>query len=646
MLALLAGSLTTAWQVSHRQQVRACTGAERKLIDVWDPARRAAVRSAFRKSGLPYAEVALATVERVFDGYARAWVAMHTDTCEATHVRGEQSAEMLDLRMSCLGDRLMQLKTLAETFSTADAKLVERATQSAQSLPGLEGCANTAALRAPIPPPRDVQTSHRVDEVRQQLAKANALGLAARYEEGRMLVDEALATTGKLGYAPLEAEAQLELGELYGERGEFPRAAQAFHRSFVAAIAGHHDDLAARASTELLQTVGVSQAHYEDGDRWAEVAEAWVNRLKHDDAIFGEVYTRRSILRKDEGRYDDALRDAQRALDAYLRVLKPDDYRIAESYQSLGNIHYQQGHFPQAIEAFQRSLTVWQQSVGPDHPKLIPSLVGLAGVYGDSGEHERAIVEYEHMLAMLRRVQADHPAIANIYNDMGNDLLAVGRDREAFEQFQRALEAWRKRLGPSRETVSAAGPGRMRAGARAQPLAVRPQPRRGRRSVPPQGAARRGARVFQPFGGGDREGGGAATHDPGRVAPRHRPDRAGASLPVGRAPAAGRWSARWPSARPSPATASSSPGCASPWQRRSGRRASARARSSWRPAHARATPGRARASAGPWPRSPIGWPTLAEGGSKRPISDKIKGDVPCAGQRAVERRARPGSNGR
>ena len=355
------------WQLARRRQVRACAGAEDRLAGVWDNAQRTAVRTAFRASGKPFAEAALSTVERVFDGYAHAWVAMHVDACEATHVRGEQSGELLDLRMTCLNDWLTQLKTLSELFATADAAVVERAAQSAQSLPRLEPCADAAQLRAPIPPPQGPQARQRVDEVRQRLARVHALGLAARFDEGLELVRSALRDVQTLQYPALEAEAQLELGQLLDERGDYRGSADAQYQALVMALGGRHDRAAANAALALFTSVGVHQAHYDEGDHWAGVAEALARRLHENDDTLGMVYSRRSTLRWSEGRYDEALEDAKRALALQLRVLGPDHYLVAETYHHLGNIYDTRGDSAQALDYYQRAVAIMQSTLGPDH---------------------------------------------------------------------------------------------------------------------------------------------------------------------------------------------------------------------------------------------------------------------------------------
>ncbi len=57
---------------------------------------------AFLGTGRSFAEETWTHVSRLLDDYGRRWTSMYTDACEATHVRGDQSAEVLDLRMTCL----------------------------------------------------------------------------------------------------------------------------------------------------------------------------------------------------------------------------------------------------------------------------------------------------------------------------------------------------------------------------------------------------------------------------------------------------------------------------------------------------------------------------------------------------------------
>jgi serine/threonine protein kinase/Tfp pilus assembly protein PilF len=448
---LLVGTAAFGWRALRSRDVRACAGAEAKLDGVWDSARRAAVRNAFHKSDKPYAEAALASVEKLFDAYAAQWVAMHVDTCEATHVRGEQSQELLDLRMTCLGDRLTQLNTLADVFTSADGSVVERAVQSAQSLPSLELCADVAALRAPIPPPREAAAQRRVESVRQQLSRASALGLLARYDDGLRLTRAALADAQALHYAPIEAEAELRLGALYDDEGGNTDAVNALYRALVAGLAGHHDEVAAQATIRLIRAIGDGQAHYEEGERWAGIAEALVSRVQRKNELLGAFLINRSKLRIREGRYDDSLGDATQGLKIVEQLFGSDDYRVADANHMLGMIYIYKADYQRSLDSYNRSLAINQRILGADHPKIITDLAGIGGVYVELGEYERAIEQYQRAITAIKKVRTDHPIIPVMVNNMGEALLSLNRPEEAFAQFQLAFADWQKRLGPSHE---------------------------------------------------------------------------------------------------------------------------------------------------------------------------------------------------
>jgi hypothetical protein len=64
-------------------------------------------------------------------------------------VRGEQSAELMDLRMACMDWQLDELSSLVGALSTdPDQQIAERAVDAALRLPALDECADASALLA------------------------------------------------------------------------------------------------------------------------------------------------------------------------------------------------------------------------------------------------------------------------------------------------------------------------------------------------------------------------------------------------------------------------------------------------------------------------------------------------------------------
>jgi serine/threonine protein kinase/tetratricopeptide (TPR) repeat protein len=452
-ILLVLGSVAGVWRVAHRQQVLACEGAERKLAGVWDDARRASVRAAFQRSGLPYAEAALHSVERLFDDYAQAWTAMHVEACQATLLRKEQSQELLDLRMSCLSDRLGQVKALSDLFATADASIVERSVQSVESLPTLSRCADAAALRAPIPPPADPTTRRRVEELHPRLAQIGALDLAGKYTEGLALATVAAKDAESLRYPPLEAEAQLKLGQLLADHGDFAEATRVLRTSLVLGISGRHDEVAAWAATDLVYSLGLGQERYDEASGWAELARGVIDRLKNKDDILGVFHRRLAALREEQGKLDESLSEAKEALDLELRKYGPEHHRVAVAYRDLGRAYYVSGKNEEALDCYQRSSAIDEKSLGADHPGFARALSGLANVYAAMGQYERAAATNLRALQIYQRLNPDHADIAILCNNMGNELEGLGKLDEALKYYQQALAVTERTRGASRTLV-------------------------------------------------------------------------------------------------------------------------------------------------------------------------------------------------
>ena len=223
---LLAGGALGQRALQGRARRCAGTPADR-LAAAWElpdaspgapHPRRDAVRAAFLATGVRRAADVWQRTAAILDGYAKRWTAMYGETCEATHVRGEQSAEVLDLRMECLNGNRDSLRALTDVLATADVDMVEQGDRRGHARCPTSSAAPTWRCCASVlPAPRDPALRQQVDRLRQRAAEARALGDAGRWQQGiakaRPLLDEA----EKLGYEPVVAEVSSLLGLLDGD---------------------------------------------------------------------------------------------------------------------------------------------------------------------------------------------------------------------------------------------------------------------------------------------------------------------------------------------------------------------------------------------------------------------------------------------
>jgi len=158
---------TTAWPA------RLCAGAERHLAGTWDEEGKQKLRSSFLSTQAPAAEATFGETARALDAWASNWVRMRTQACVATRVVGEQSPQVMDLKLACLDRRWMDFEALVRRLSTTGEVPLDHAVKAASILPEPFECANPSALGGQALPTDGVtRTSH--DRLRRQMAEARA----------------------------------------------------------------------------------------------------------------------------------------------------------------------------------------------------------------------------------------------------------------------------------------------------------------------------------------------------------------------------------------------------------------------------------------------------------------------------------------
>src|SRR6266540_2238936 len=252
-----------------------CAGGAARAATAWGPEQRKAAERAFATSGNRSGPTLFASAAGIIDQYVARWTAMYTDVCEATHVRGEQSADVLDLRMGCLGQRLSGVKALAEVFSSANAQVVDKAVSAAGGLPTLDRCADAAMLRAVIKPPVDPAIRARVVELREQTAKLAALASSGQCQRATTDGDRLVAAASALGYLPLKAEILLILGRLGPTCSDPAKAAEQLEEASFAAESSNHDEV-------VIDAAAFAALIHADRLHDTATAQRWI---RHGEAI-------------------------------------------------------------------------------------------------------------------------------------------------------------------------------------------------------------------------------------------------------------------------------------------------------------------------------------------------------------------------
>jgi len=380
-----------------------CDAADEKLADVWFAARAERIATAFSDADVPFGEDTSRTVRRRLDRYAQAWQQQYADACEATHVRHEQSEDLLDRRMHCLEHARRDFEALVEVFERADADVVERAVAAVGELAGVERCGDVEVLTAALAPPQASGTAREVDAIRGALAQAQARESAGRTVEGLQIAKDALLRAQASTYRPVVTEARLRVGSLLRRLGRYDEAEQQLARAYWTAQEVEHERVAAAAAVEMVFLLGYSMARPEDGRVWSRHAEAAIERLADADVLVAKLENSLGVVAWAEGDYPAARRHHERALAVREGAPQPDSSAIAVSLFNLGDVLVRQRRPAEAQRYFARAMEIYDRAVGRNHPLVAFVLQGQGEAWLAEGDPERAVEPLSRALAIRAR---------------------------------------------------------------------------------------------------------------------------------------------------------------------------------------------------------------------------------------------------
>ena len=445
LIGLLGGAL--GFELATRGPV--CTGAAAAFADAWGEGPRAALARSFAATGLAYAEDTTQRVDARLGEYQARWLAAHTDTCEATHVRRSQAPEQMERHLACLDQRRDELLALLTVYAAADADVVQHAVTAAAALPAPESCVDQIARARDLDLSADPEHRAALVVQRRRLAAANAEFNAGHYAAARTLAAEVLTAAEALGDRLLRATASGALGKAQVRLTDFAEAEANLSAGFFDALALARDDLAVDHATTLATLVGDQLARPAEGRVWARQVDALLDRNGHTPAAdvaylnaIGNIATRGGEYPAAEAAYRDAL--------ARVEASEPrDDLELAQALVSLAGVLGILGKSVEAVELETRALALREAALGPLHPDLGNTLTNLGVGHMLLGDTARAEQVQRRAIEIWRvSLPPGHERLAFPLSALGDLALERGRFAEARADFDEALAIWERSLGP------------------------------------------------------------------------------------------------------------------------------------------------------------------------------------------------------
>jgi tetratricopeptide (TPR) repeat protein/predicted Ser/Thr protein kinase len=459
LVAILAASfiwIAVDERRTRAQTLAACDAEGRAIASDWNESRAIELHASFAASKSPLASSAWAHLEPRLHAYTRDWTRLRTEVCRETRIDHARDQTNYDAIAACLDEHRAIFAALLEAWQVGGEQAVDHATFAAANLAPVSVCTSEAWLAHRIEPPQDPREHERVIALRAQLHRIAALRLAGNFraaaDEALLVLDEA----EQLGWAPLVAEARVELGEARGELGEYPDARVLVEQAFLDAIAAGHDRIALQAATAATVTIGYFMVDFDRGLYWGRIATSLIERMglagtPQEAALLTAV----GHVRWARGDHDEALDAYAGALRIHEATLGAEHPVTAEALGNVGYMHKERGDYEQATAHYQRALEIHEATLGPDHPEVATTLLYIADVLTRRGDYERALDLYQRGLAIYERGYGpDHPAVASALNDLSGVLIQSGRHDEALGHLRRALELHRAAFGPEHPAVA------------------------------------------------------------------------------------------------------------------------------------------------------------------------------------------------
>jgi tetratricopeptide (TPR) repeat protein len=413
---------------------------------VWNPGSRARVRAAFLASGSPIAADVFARVDGQLTRRLGDWAAAHTEACQATRVRGEQSESMLDLRMQCLARARRQIASLVDVWTVEPVNL-EKAIDAAASAGDVATCADTEALAMPVAPPRDPALARQIDQVRGMLDRAQAHQRAGQLEAGLALARRAVTAARPLAYAPVLAEALFHNGNLECQAGSKVAGVPILYQAMQRSAEARDDVLSARILNTLVVQLS-NDKRLAEAESVAAFAAAATERAGNRDELVAHRLSGLGSLTYAQGKYEESLRHHREARVIQARRLGEGRALVVQLDHGVATNLRMLGRLAEAEVLLRRTLAVQERTLGAVHHTVAMTLNNLMGVLAERGALAEARQLCERALAIREQVYPPgHPMTASSVHNLAWLSAAQGRTDEARALYVRAEQMRSAALG-------------------------------------------------------------------------------------------------------------------------------------------------------------------------------------------------------
>lgn len=420
--AVVVAALTTVL-LARAGEAPPCRAAPR-LAPVWSDERRLQLLERFDDSD--FAREQGVRVAQHLDEYTRRWAATYEDVCAGTAIRRDQSAELLDARMSCLDRRLAGVAALLQVLERLDPTVVMHAARASSSLDDAASCRHeTVESVAPLSPTEQAD-----------LSRVEALVLTGRYADAAEAASHPRAEASGAAKAEalrLEGRALMKLGRLTD-------AAQALTSAAAAALTHRTPRTFVQAMTTLglVQATGLEQPL--EAARTLALARGASGALGAPGDLESELANSAAFVEVANGRFDAALELLGQALAAREAMARPDDPFVPGIKTNIAMVLELSGQLERAARAHDEAVRAWQTLVGARHPDTALARFNRGVLSMNSARDAEALADFDEAARVRHETLGPaHVLVANTEAARALTLVRLGQQDAAAAALERAM---------------------------------------------------------------------------------------------------------------------------------------------------------------------------------------------------------------
>src|SRR5258708_10568652 len=153
-------------------------------------------------------------------------------------------------------------------------------------------------------------------------------------------------------------------------------------------IASKHDRMEAESFIRLVHVVGYRSGRYDDGERYASLAEAVIDRMGGDDELRSNLAAQRGHAALVASKLDVSERHYRQELALRERVFGPEHYLTAQAMQDIAFAMHDREPLREVLAYQERVVTTLERALGDRHPRVGSALQDVALTKTEMGEYD------------------------------------------------------------------------------------------------------------------------------------------------------------------------------------------------------------------------------------------------------------------